>query len=61
MSAHNQHTDAENSKAPLSVSKPGDDNKSSSLGSFKSLAEAPRTGIHPKSADQTFQKVPAGN
>ena len=57
---HGQQTDTENSKAVPSVSRPGDDNKSLSLGSFKSLATSSRTGIQPKGADQTFQKVPSG-
>ena len=37
--ANGQHTDAENSKGPLPVSKPGDDLKSSSLGSTQDIAQ----------------------
>lgn len=56
-----QSTDAENSRAPLKVSRDASNKvKSSNLGSFDALAESDRTGVHPSGADQTFQKVPAG-
>lgn len=54
-----QSTDAENSKSPLSVSKPGDDLKSSKLGSVPTLA-TDQSDLKHVAADQTFQQVPAG-
>ena len=58
-----QHSDAENAKGPLSVSRPGDDLKSSSRGTAESIAREDERGqqhITGKGGDAVTANVQGG-